>query len=130
MAFEKNRLSIFFFFPRYAFLKAKIWLPNVDFHHFFYSERLIHSKKKKKKKTRKKIFIYPVKTVLEIFTSSSAYPFFGFSIFIKTWKYYLYTYQALCMKFGVSIFISFGDTKHWILLTHSQAYTHTYIHTN
>ena len=33
------------------------------------------------------------------------------SIFKKTSKYYLYVCLTLCIKFGFSIFISFGDTK-------------------
>ena len=46
-----------------------------------------------------------VRATLELFT----YPTFDISVFDKNWKYYLYTYLALCIKFGVFIFISLGD---------------------
>ena len=67
-------------------------------------------------------------TVLEIFTSGFIsglpYPTFHFSIFFKTWKYYPYTYLVLCIKFGVSIFISFGDIMPNIP-PHCCTHTHT-----
>ena len=55
----------------------------------------------------------PVQVILEILTSGLqfAYPTFDFSTFTNTWKYYLYTYLTACIKFGVSIFIIFGDTE-------------------
>ena len=45
----------------------------------------------------------------------------------KTWKYYLYAYLVLCIKFSVSIFISFRDksTEH-----SSQRRKYAFAHTN
>ena len=47
--------------------------------------------------------------------------------FCQNWKYYLYIYLLSCIKFGVSIFISFWDVNYQIFL---HTVTHTYALTN
>ena len=75
-----------------------------------------------------------VRAVFEILTSDlisgSPKSTFGFSTFAKTWKYHLSIYVVLVVKFSVSIFISFGDIKHWVFSTQSQIYRHAYICTD
>ena len=55
----------------------------------------------------------------------SSYSTSRFSISVITWKDYLYTYLVLCIKFGVSIFIIFGDIKRWIFPTRASIYVQT-----
>ena len=56
---------------KHALRRAKIWLPNSDFHEFFCTEQLIHSKK-----TCKKVFTYRV-------WRKSLDPFFSFSLLVS-----------------------------------------------
>ena len=74
------------------------------------------------------------KAVFQIITSGFISEFLysnsNFSIFAKTWEYYLCTFFALCIKFDVSIFIGFIDIKRLVFTMHShtnafiQIYTH------
>ena len=104
-------------FSTHALPKSKIGLAHLDFKEFLCGERLIHSEKHLNKRClfiefeKKKI----VGAVFEIFTSGLIfglpYPTFDFQIFVKTGKYYLCSSLVHFIKFGVSIFISFGDIK-------------------
>ena len=84
------------YFPDYGEAKRK----GYDFNNLYLYLRMFISSAEN---------IHPILTSL-IF--GMLYPTCGFEIFVKTWKYYLCTSLVLYIKFGVSIFISFGDTKH------------------
>ena len=106
--FGENNLR--FFFSRHALLKSKIGLPNLDSSEFFCGKQLIHSKK-----TCKQVFLPHLKkivwAVLDIFTSclifGMLYPTSSFPILSKILKPCLCFSLVLCVKFGVSIFISY-----------------------
>ena len=74
------------------------------------------------------------KAVFQIITSGFISEFLysnsNFSIFAKTWEYYLCTFFALCIKFDVSIFISYGALNIHRIVTHSHTHAHTHIHTH
>ena len=101
-------------FSRRALTKNKIGLPNQNFHQFFCSKRLIHSIKRVKRclciefeENRLRLF----ERITSGLTCGSPYPTSNFSIFAKTWKYYLYIYLILCITLGISLFISYGNVK-------------------
>ena len=107
MLFEENHLSRFF---QILLPKSKIELPNLDSNEFFCGKWLIHSEWHVKRYLFidfKKI----ARVVFEVFISGLSYPTSCLSFFFKTRQNYLCTGLVLCVKFGFSIFISFGGIK-------------------
>ena len=61
--------------------------------------------------------------------SDSSYRTSDYKIFAKTSECYLYIYLVLFKKFGIPVFIRFGDIKRWIFLhtvTHARMQARTY----
>ena len=115
--------------PIHALSRPKIGLPNLDFHQFLHSKWLIHSKIHVKKYLCTKF----EKNCYSHFWGTHFWSDFQLSLTHFWFFDFLQNLEALCMhfsgtvyKFGVSIFINFGDIKHWIFPTQS----HTCIHTN
>ena len=81
------------------------------------------------KNQKKSLYILSLKKIFgvnfEILTSSLHYLIFNFYQKLEMLSI-LYTYMILSIKFGFSIFISFGDIKNWIFPTQSQIYMHMY----
>ena len=103
VAFGENQFNLFLWDTHFRKLK-------LGFHQFFCSKWLIRSKKY----VKRCLYVEFKENRLSHFWDIhfwSLYPTSGFFIFTKTWKYCLYNYLVLRIKFGVSIFIYFGDIK-------------------
>ena len=105
---------------------------NLDFHKFSYAERL-----KQLKRHLKGSSMFPLKmrTIALVAIGWVGRMTSDITMNLNLhdanhtgylWKYYLHTYLVLCIKFGASVFNSFGDRNRWIFTTQSHTHTHTH----